>query len=93
MTGHNLIDKKLSDLKVEIKKIEKIYNPTLYERFLLEFKFMLKKHPNKEASDIVQHLFHGTDLTMPSKIYDSEFGLDPRYAKESSRYGLGAYFS
>jgi hypothetical protein len=31
----------------------------IYEKFINEFKRMLKKYPNKQVTDIMKHLFHG----------------------------------
>jgi hypothetical protein len=43
-----------------IKKIEKIYNCVIYEKFINEFKRMLRKYPQKNINDLMKHLFHGT---------------------------------
>lgn len=49
--------------------IEKIFNCVLYEKFLVEFKLMLKKYKNFPINKIVKHLFHGSRGTEPSLIY------------------------
>ena len=43
-----------------ILKIEKMYNCVIYEKFINEFKRMLRKYPMKNVNDIMKHLFHGT---------------------------------
>lgn len=48
-----------------IKRIEKVYNCVIYEKFINEFKRMLKKYPMKNVNDIMKHLFHGTRATDP----------------------------
>lgn len=63
-----------------IIKIEKVYNCVIYERFINEFKRMLKKYPHKKTKDIMKHLFHGSNVTDPKLIYESELGLDSRFA-------------
>lgn len=50
---------------VKIKKIEKVFNCVVYEKFLEEFKRLLKKYPNKKVEDMMKHLFHGTNATDP----------------------------
>jgi hypothetical protein len=44
----------------KIQKIEKVYNCIIYEKFINEFKRMLRKYPQKNLHDIMKHLFHGT---------------------------------
>jgi len=43
-----------------ILKIEKMYNCVIYEKFINEFKRMLRKYPLKNFNDIMKQLFHGT---------------------------------
>jgi hypothetical protein len=75
-----------------IKKIEKVYNCVIYEKFINEFKRMLKKYPLKNINDIMKHLFHGTRATDPKVIYGSEDGLDIRFSNPGA-YGTGVYFA
>lgn len=76
----------------QIIKIEKILNCVVYEKFVNEFKRTLKKYPNKQVSDIVKHLFHGS-LTDPQLIYASENGLDTRFSRSGGVFGEGIYFA
>ena len=64
----------------------------IYEKFLTEFKRMLRKYPKLQISDIVKHLFHGSRETAPELIYGSEDGLDFRFSN-SGMYGRGIYFA
>ncbi len=64
----------------------------IYEKFINEFKRMLKKYPQKEISDILKHLFHGSRGTDPKLIYGSEDGLDIRFSNAGA-YGNGIYFA
>jgi hypothetical protein len=76
----------------DIIKIEKIYNCVIYEKFITEFKRMLKKYPNLKIDDILKHMFHGSRDTEPHLIYGSEAGLDFRFSN-SGMYGRGIYFA
>lgn len=44
------------------------------------------------AEDLVKHLFHGTKDSEPSKVYQSEEGLDMRFSKDGLN-GFGVYFA
>ena len=44
----------------QVIKIEKIYNCVIYEKFMNEFKRMLRKYKDLKINDIVKHLFHGS---------------------------------
>jgi len=46
--------------QANIIKIEKICNCVVWEKFINEFKRMLRKYPLKKVCDIMKHLFHGT---------------------------------
>lgn len=75
-----------------IIKIEKVYNCVLYEKFMNEFKRMLRKYPKLQVTDMVKHLFHGTRATAPKLIAETEDGLDLRFSN-SGMYGQGIYFA
>eukprot|EP00347_Sterkiella_histriomuscorum_P012150 403369702 len=79
--------------KAYVIKIEKIINKKLYERFVIELKFMSEKYPQKDFEDIMQHLFHGSYQVDPILIYNSSIGFDFRLSKEKCFYGRGAYFA
>ena len=76
----------------KIVQIEKVFNCVLYEKFMNEFKRMLRKYPNLEISDMMKHLFHGTRQTDPELIFGSEDGLDIRFSNAGA-YGTGVYFA
>lgn len=76
----------------QVIKIEKIYNCVIYEKFMNEFKRMLRKYKDLKINDIVKHLFHGSRQTEPHLIYGSEDGLDMRFSN-SGMYGRGTYFA
>ena len=76
----------------KIVRIEKIFNCVIYEKFINEFKRMLRKYPQKNVKDLMKHLFHGTRSTDPTMIYKSEDGLDIRFSNAGA-YGTGVYFA
>ena len=47
-------------------KIEKIYNPTIFDKFAGELKRTLKKYPAASVWDLAKLLFHGSNNTLPS---------------------------
>lgn len=63
-----------------------MYNCFVYDKFVNEFKRMLKKYPLKKTGEIMKHLFHGPNQTDPKLIYESEDGLDIRFANNGA-YG------
>ena len=75
-----------------IVKIEKIYNCVIYEKFMNEFKRMLRKYKDLQINDMLKHLFHGSRQTKPDLIYGSEDGFDMRFSN-SGVYGRGTYFA
>lgn len=77
---------------VTIKRIEKIMNCVIYDRFVNEFKRMIRKYPLKKTTSIMKHLFHGPNQTKPNLIYGSEDGLDIRFSNNGA-YGQGVYFA
>jgi hypothetical protein len=76
----------------KIVSVEKIFNCVLYEKFLVEFKMMLKKYKKIPINMILKHLFHGSGGTDPTLVYKSESGLDMRFSKPGM-YGKGIYFA
>ena len=76
----------------QIISIEKIYNCVIYDKFMNEFKRMIRKYSHKSVDDILLHLFHGTNQTDPKMIYASEDGFDIRFSNAGA-YGNGIYFA
>ena len=76
----------------KITNIQKIYNCIIYEKFINEFKRMLRKYPQKNTNDIMKHLFHGTRATDPKLIFATEDGFDIRFSNAGA-YGNGIYFA
>ncbi len=75
-----------------IVSVEKLFNCVLYDKFLVEFKNMLRKYKTVPINLILKHLFHGPGATDPSLVYKSESGLDMRFSKPGM-YGKGIYFA
>ena len=73
-------------------KIEKIYNPVIFDKFAGELRRTLIKYPSKSTWDLVKLMFHGSGTTDPKLIYSGEYGLDNRYSK-AGMYGNGIYFA
>jgi Poly(ADP-ribose) polymerase catalytic domain len=44
------------------------------------------------ALELMRHLFHGTKVNHPSKIYSTEDGMDMRYSNDGLN-GFGLYFA
>ena len=81
-----------SQAQGKIIKIEKIYNPTIFDKFSGELRRTLKKYPNGSVWDLTRLLFHGSNNTKPSQIYASDYGLDMRFAN-AGMFGTGIYFA
>ncbi len=86
----NIEDKMLKpNFSIKIMKIERIQNTWLWELYQLSKKRMSEKN-NGEVNE--KSLFHGTRLTVPKDIYDSEQGFDNRLASKGW-WGEGTYFA
>ena len=75
-----------------VLKIEKMFNPTIFDKFAGELRRQLKEYPGASVWDITRLLFHGSNQTTPSQIYASDYGLDMRFAN-AGMYGTGIYFA
>ena len=74
---------------VQIKKIERIQNRWLWDRYSESRKRISAKNDGVINE---KKLFHGTKSTPPKKIYASEQGFDNRFAS-SGLWGEGSYFA
>mmetsp|Transcript_45696 Transcript_45696/g.33412 ORF Transcript_45696/g.33412 Transcript_45696/m.33412 type:complete len:174 (+) Transcript_45696:1474-1995(+) len=79
-------------VQVVVQSVEKIYNCVIYDKFMNEFRRMLRKYPDWEIKRFMKHLFHGSSRTNPKLIYESEDGLDIRFSNAGA-YGQGVYFA
>ena len=59
-----------------------------------ELKKQFEKYPNKKPSQLIKLMFHGSGRggANPKLIYESEEGLDVRFAR-AGMYGTGIYFA
>lgn len=57
-----------------------------------ELKKQFDKYPNKKPSQLIKLMFHGSARGDPKVIYESEDGLDIRFARQGM-YGVGIYFA
>jgi len=60
--------------------------------FSNELAKQFNKYKDKKPSQLIKLLFHGSGAGNPKSIYESEDGLDIRFAR-ASRYGTGIYFA
>ncbi|CAF2647099.1 unnamed protein product [Rotaria sp. Silwood2] len=77
---------------VKIDKIERVQNVRMWRHYAfrhLELKKELNHMPNLQ---IEMELFHGTRATLPSEIYNGEYGFDMTYST-SGMWGIGTYFA
>ena len=62
-----------------IRSILKLENKTIQENFLNELRKNFDKYRDKAPTQLIKLLFHGTKND-PAQIYESEDGLDIRFA-------------
>ena len=72
-----------------ILKLERIQNEWLWKRYYFAKQRMIEKNGLLNESK----LFHGTSLTPPDKIYQSQQGFDFRCSGEMNMWGTGTYFA
>ena len=77
---------------IEITGVQKMFNPTIFDKFSGELRRTLKKYPWKKTWDLMKLLFHGTKNTDPNLICGDEYGLDNRHS-HNGMYGNGVYFA
>jgi len=82
------VKKSISSAKV--KRIEKIQNHHLWQRFSLLKSHFANKYPDQDQA--IQTLFHGTKTTDPKIIWNSDEGFDSRCAN-TGMWGVGIYFA
>ena len=63
---------------VQIVKIERVQNKTLWDKYILELESI--KQRVKKDIEYERFLFHGTRKTPPDEIYNGQFGFDMRYS-------------
>eukprot|EP01124_Arcella_intermedia_P007792 TRINITY_DN14824_c0_g1_i1.p1 TRINITY_DN14824_c0_g1~~TRINITY_DN14824_c0_g1_i1.p1 ORF type:complete len:678 (-),score=158.38 TRINITY_DN14824_c0_g1_i1:26-1840(-) len=80
-----------------ILKINKIWNPTLYQYWENELNMCKKINTERNEAEFIKEwtklLWHGTSSTNPSVIYNSTKGWKVNYAGEKNLWGKGLYFS
>ena len=77
--------------KVQMKKLQRIQNRRLWEKYALESNIMLKRNSG-EINE--KGLFHGTRTIDPLTVVQSEKGVDFRYSNEDRNlWGKGSYFA
>lgn len=76
----------------QVVRIQKVYNKLVYQKFIFELQTMLARYPDKKISELMHHLYHGSKQAQPKFIYESDSGLDIRFAN-AGILGQGIYFS
>ncbi|CAF4040976.1 unnamed protein product [Rotaria sordida] len=77
---------------VKIEKIERVQNVRMWSHYAFrrrELKKELHLMPNLQ---IEMELFHGTNNTQPSEVYNGEYGFDMTFCT-SGKWGIGTYFA
>ena len=75
--------------RVPIKKIERIQNKWLWRVFVLARQRMSERNQGETNEWL---LFHGTGVTPPRFVYESEHGFDFCFSK-AGLWGTGSYFA
>ncbi|CAF0740399.1 unnamed protein product [Adineta steineri] len=77
---------------VKIDKIERVQNLRLWNHYAFRRRTLRQELSDKPDLQIEMELFHGTRATLPSEIYNGEYGFDMSYCT-SGLWGLGTYFA
>jgi hypothetical protein len=87
-TGHSSSGRQLPYVKgrIGVTKIERVQSPQVYERYLLQMRFVAEENGG-DANE--RWLWHGTDKT---DLVIAE-GFDPRVCNLKGMFGAGAYFA
>ena len=80
---------KASMRRSTIRRIQRIQNMCLWEKYAQEKKRMEKKNNGAHNE---KDLFHGSSKTKPHNIYNSESGFDMRFSAEGM-WGIANYFA
>ncbi|CAF3315824.1 unnamed protein product [Rotaria sp. Silwood2] len=77
---------------VKIEKIERVQNVRMWSHYAFRRRELKKELRSKPNLQIEMELFHGTRSTLPSEIYNGEYGFDMTFST-SGMWGIGAYFA
>ena len=88
------IEKRMKEtmVNVEIDKIERVQNLRIWNHYAFRRQTLQKELSNKPNLQIEMELFHGTRATLPSEVYNGEYGFDMTYCT-SGLWGVGTYFA
>ncbi|CAF3647844.1 unnamed protein product [Rotaria sp. Silwood1] len=78
--------------KVKIDKIERVQNIRMWNHYAFHRRELKKELCLTPNLQIEMELFHGTRSTLPSEIYNGEYGFDMTFST-SGMWGLGTYFA
>ncbi|CAF0844608.1 unnamed protein product [Adineta steineri] len=77
---------------IKIDKIQRVQNLRMWSHFAFRHRELKKKLRNMPNLEIEMELFHGTRHTLPSEIYNGEYGFDMTYCT-AGMWGVGTYFA
>ncbi|CAF3966394.1 unnamed protein product [Rotaria sordida] len=77
---------------VKINKIERVQNVCMWNHYAFRRRQLKKELQNLPNLQIEMELFHGTNSTEPSEIYNGDCGFDMRFCT-SGMWGIGTYFA
>ncbi|CAF3954733.1 unnamed protein product, partial [Rotaria magnacalcarata] len=77
---------------VKIDKIERVQNVRMWSHFAFRRRELKKELRLKPSLQVEMELFHGTNTTPPTEIYNGEYGFDLTFST-SGMWGIGTYFA
>ena len=77
---------------VKIDKIERVQNVRLWNYYALRRQTLQRELSHKPDLQIEMELFHGTRNTIPSEVYNGEYGFDMTFCTDGL-WGIGTYFA
>ena len=88
------IEKRMKETlpNIKVHKIERVQNLRMWSHYAFRRQQLKKELSMKPNLQIEMELFHGTRATLPSEIYNGEYGFDMTYST-SGLWGIGTYFA
>jgi poly [ADP-ribose] polymerase 10/14/15 len=77
---------------VKIDKIERVQNLRLWNHYAFCRRTLQRELNNTSNLQIEMELFHGTGTTLPSEIYNGQYGFDMTFSTKGL-WGIGTYFA
>ncbi|CAF1389555.1 unnamed protein product [Didymodactylos carnosus] len=86
----NRMKETISNIKID--KIERVQNLRLWNHYAFRRRTLQQELNNQPNLHIEMELFHGTKSTLPSEIYNGEYGFDMTFSTKGM-WGIGTYFA